>query len=154
MTPPVHSFAEEKRRQAGAAAERMGMDDAFIDQLVEHFYAEVRQEPRLSPIFEAAIGDSWETHLPKMKAFWGAIVFSDGRFKGAPVQTHQRLKNVIPEDFEIWLRLFQKTLDTIAPSMEAKVFLMERAERIAESLKLAMFFRSPKRYAANVEKRI
>ena len=143
MIQPVHSFTAEKRRLAVDAANRMGIDDAFIDLLVEDFYGRVRQDERLSPIFDTAIGERWDTHLPKMKAFWGAIVFSDGRFKGAPVPAHVKLKSVTPEDFTLWLGLFRQTLDAIAPTRDARDFLMERAERIAESLKLAMFFRRP-----------
>ena len=144
MTLTVHPFAADKRRHAREAADRMGLDDAFIDQMVESFYQRVREEPRLGPIFEGAIGKSWGTHLPKMKAFWGAIIFSDGRFNGSPVKTHQALQGVAPEDFKIWLALFRETLEDIAPTPEAKVFLTTRAERIAESLKLAIFFRPPK----------
>lgn len=151
MTFTVHANAEDKRRHAQEAATRMGLDDTFIDLMVEDFYTRVRQESRLGPIFEGAIGQNWESHLPKMKAFWGAIIFSDSRFNGSPVKTHQGLSNVAPDDFEIWLKLFRETLDDIAPTEEAKAFLTTRAERIAESLKMAMFFRAPKQSAEAVQ---
>ncbi len=144
MSFPVHSFAAEKRRRAMTDANRMGIDDSLIDLIVDNFYGRVKQDPRLSPIFDGVIGERWDTHLPKMKAFWGAIVFSDGRFKGSPVKTHQGLVGVTPDDFQIWLTLFRETLEDLAPTPEAKVFLTTRAERIAESLKLAMFCRAPK----------
>ena len=46
---------------------------------------------------------------------------------------------VEPMHFTIWLALFRQTLEDTAASQEAVAYLMERAERIAESLQLAMF---------------
>jgi hemoglobin len=143
MQSAPHPFAEEKRRTAIEAATAMGIDDTLIDRLVDGFYGRVRQDATLAPIFERVIGDQWAHHLPKMKAFWGAIVFSDGRYSGRPVPAHLRLKEVTPENFDVWLQLFQQTLDELAPTQEAKRFLMQRADRIAESLKKAMFFGVP-----------
>ena len=39
------------------------IDDAAIGNLVRSFYAKVRQDPDLGPIFEAAIGDEWDIIL-------------------------------------------------------------------------------------------
>jgi hemoglobin len=46
---------------------------------------------------------------------------------------------VQPWHFNLRLALFRQTLEEIAPTPEAVDYMMVRADRIAESLKLAMF---------------
>ena len=41
----------------------------MIERLVRGFYAKVRTDAVLGPIFEARIRD-WEPHLEQMFAFW------------------------------------------------------------------------------------
>ena len=55
--------AEERRREIQAEAARLGIDDAYISTLVDSFYARIRADETLGPIFEAAIGDRWDQHM-------------------------------------------------------------------------------------------
>ena len=41
--------AEERRREIQLNADRMGIDDAYISELVETFYARVRADATLGP---------------------------------------------------------------------------------------------------------
>lgn len=118
------------------------VDREFIGRLVREFYRRIRADRRLGPIFAGVIGDHWEPHLEKMTDFWSAVMFKDGSYSGRPVPAHVRLKQVREEDFDIWLALFRKTTADMCTPEVAAAF-MERAERIAQSLKLAMFFRLP-----------
>ena len=52
---------------------------------------------------------------------------------------HRKLDGVSAADFTVWLSLFERTLEELAPSPEAVSYFMERADRIAKSLQLAMF---------------
>jgi hemoglobin len=115
------------------------VDRAFIATLVRTFYGRVRADPRLGPIFAAEIADHWEPHLEKMTDFWCAVILKNGAYSGRPVPAHVRLKGVLEEDFDIWLDHFRATASELCPAPLAAVFV-ERAERIARSLKLAMFF--------------
>ncbi|MCC2111416.1 MAG: group III truncated hemoglobin [Hyphomicrobiales bacterium] len=117
----------------------MGIDDAYIDELVESFYARVRRDAVLGPIFDEAIADAWPTHLALMKDFWASVAFNAGRYSGKPVPAHQKLVRIEPGHFGRWLDLFGKTLEDTAPTAAAVDYFMERAARIAESLRLAMF---------------
>jgi len=54
---------------------------------------------------------------------------------------HQKLTQVQHRDFAIWLDLFKQTLADTAPTPEAADYFMERADRIARSLQMAMFDR-------------
>lgn len=118
------------------------VDRPFIGRLVRDFYRRVRADERLGPIFAGVIGEEWEPHLEKMTDFWCAVILKNGAYSGRPVPAHLKLKQVREEDFDIWLGLFRQTAAELCDPEIAVVFV-ERAERIAQSLKLAMFFRLP-----------
>lgn len=120
-----------------------GLDRAFVGKLVREFYRRVRSDSRLGPIFAEVIGEDWEPHLEKMTDFWCAVMFKNGAYSGRPVPAHLKLKKVREEDFDIWLSIFRQTATDLCEPGIAVAFV-ERAERIAQSLKLAMFFRLPR----------
>lgn len=130
--------AEERRRDIQAHAASLGIDDAFIETLVESFYGRVREHDRLGPIFNGEI-DDWPDHLSKLTDFWASVAMNAGRYSGKPVPAHMKIEGVRREDFGEWLGLFRRTLEDIAPGAETVDYFMVRAERIAQSLQLAMF---------------
>ncbi|TIU28338.1 MAG: group III truncated hemoglobin [Mesorhizobium sp.] len=119
---------------------RSGVDRASIGALVRKFYSKVRKDERLGPIFAREIVGDWEPHLEKMTDFWCSVILKSGDYNGRPVPAHLKLQDVVEADFDIWLALFGETAAELFASETAAVFV-ERAERIATSLKLAMFFR-------------
>jgi hemoglobin len=133
---------EEEPRVASARPEmtaalmaRTGLDEDMLAELVERFYGKVRADAVLGPIFEARIKD-WGPHLERMKAFWSSVALMTGRYHGAPVVAHAGLP-VGWGDFERWLRLFRETAGEVCPP-EGAAHLVERAERIAQSLHMAI----------------
>lgn len=128
--------------QGEAPLEHPQVDRAFIGRLVRDFYRRVRKDERLGPIFAGVIGANWEPHLEKMTDFWCSVMLKSRSYQGRPVPAHLKLKQVREEDFDIWLALFRETAGELCPPGVAEVFV-ERADRIARSLKLAMFFRLP-----------
>lgn len=114
--------------------------DAQLADLVSAFYTRVRTDAVLGPLFDAAVGD-WPEHLEKLSDFWSSVMRTSGRYKGNPMAAHIRHAHAIrPEMFDRWLRLWGETADErLAPEHAAMVRL--KAGRIAESLKLALFFR-------------
>lgn len=123
--------------------ERDGLDRALIARIVREFYRRVRLDARLGPIFAREITGDWEPHLEKMTDFWCSVILKNGAYQGRPVPAHLKLKDVKEEDFEVWLRLFRATTADLCDTKTAEVSV-DRAERIAESLKLAMFFKLPR----------
>jgi hemoglobin len=122
------------------AAQRMDhVSEDGIRQLVDAFYTKVRADSELGPIFEHKIKDNWPHHLEKMYAFWSSVMLTTGRYKGNPFAAH--LKHPLtPAMFERWLALWGETVDEMfAP--EIAVQFRAKAQRIAESLQLGMFFR-------------
>jgi hemoglobin len=138
MSSPVIT-AHERRAEIQRRANAIGIDEAYISLLVDEFYRRIRAHDVLGPIFDEAIGDRWDHHLPRMKSFWASVALNAGTYSGQPVPVHRKLTNVEQPHFHIWLDLFHQTLDDTAPSPEVVDYFMERANRIAESLQLAMF---------------
>lgn len=115
------------------------ISEADIERLVRAFYARVRVDPLLEPVFSRAIPGDWESHLRRMCDFWSAVLLKSGRYRGNPMAVHQRLPGLAPAYFGRWLSLFRLTAnETLAPRQVAQV--MERAERIAESLQRGLFY--------------
>ncbi len=116
------------------------LDEALIQRVVYRFYERVRGDAGLATIFERRIGAAdWPAHLEKMTDFWSSVLLMSGRYKGKPLPVHQRLGEARPEHFERWLALFRQTVREECTPGAAEVFI-GRAERIAESLQLAMFY--------------
>jgi hemoglobin len=116
------------------------IDENNIRLLVDQFYRKVRLDPDLGPIFERVIGDDWDEHLAKMRDFWSSVMLTSGKYKGNPVVAHLRLKDVRPALFDRWLALFGETSDELYQQSPGDA-LRTKAARIAESLKIAMFYR-------------
>ena len=119
---------------------QLELDDSGLKSLIDAFYARIRADAALGPIFNDAIGD-WPEHLEKLAAFWSSVMLTSGRYKGQPVPAHMKHKaRITPELFERWLALWAQTTDALMVP-EAAAALQDRAGRIAQSLQLAMFFR-------------
>jgi len=123
-----------------AAEKPLRISEDDIRRLVDSFYAKVRIDPVLGPIFERAIPGDWQPHLEKMYAFWSSVMLTSGRYKGNPVIKHMTIRGMTPELFTHWLALFDTTCRELFEDPLVDAF-RGKAERIAESLKLALFYR-------------
>jgi hemoglobin len=111
-----------------------------IRQLVDAFYAKVRRDPELAPLFLRAIPGDWQPHLNRMYAFWSSVMLTTGRYKGNPVVKHLVIPGIRPQLFERWLALFDETCGELFDDGISEEFRV-KAARIAESLMLALFYR-------------
>lgn len=109
-----------------------------ISALVDTFYDRVWADDRLGPIFSARLDHNRDAHLDRMKLFWASVLLRSGEYHGRPVPKHKALSEVEPSDFVRWLTLFETTAHEILDTNTA-LHVIEKAERIAESLWLAMF---------------
>ncbi len=126
------------------------INEALIEKLVRDFYAKIRADEELGPIFAKVISGDWEPHLQKMFAFWSSLTMLTGRYKGQPMGAHLKLKMVEPQHFDKWLSLFRETANEVCPPPAAAIFI-DKAERVAESLKLGMFFKPEQVAAKNAQ---
>jgi len=114
--------------------------EELLSILVDQFYAKVREDEVLGPIFNGAIAD-WPEHLGKLSAFWSSVMLTSGRYNGSPIASHLKHSGAIrPAMFDRWLQLWRQTArETLDEHGAANV--IAKAERIAESLQLGMFFK-------------
>ena len=114
---------------------RTGIDEAMIERLVHGFYARVRDDALIGPIFASKI-TNWDSHLAKMCSFWSSVALMSGVYHGQPMRAHLPLP-VDTQHFDRWLELFAQTAHEICPPAAATHFI-ERAQRIAESFELGV----------------
>src|SRR5439155_19591996 len=127
--------AERREQITAEIMERTGITETMIERLVRAFYAKVRTDAVLAPVFEARIAD-WEPHLKRMCAFWSSVALMSGRYHGTPMAKHAPLP-VDAGHFDRWLELFEATAGEICPPA-ARTHFVELARRIASSLELGV----------------
>ena len=109
-----------------------------IAALVESFYGKARRDPVIGPVFDAAVAD-WDEHFAKLHDFWSSVMLTTGRYKGNPMAAHFK-QPIEPGFFDRWQALWRETAaELFAPAVAAQ--FIAKAERIGESLKLALFYR-------------
>lgn len=136
MSTPVERTREEVRqaREAKrAAAAALGVDEHYVSELVERFYAAIREDDLLGPIFAERV-ESWPEHLARMKSFWRSILFNSGEFSGNPMVKHVVIPGLEERHFAHWLTLFYATLRDLEGDPGASSLVGERARAIADSL--------------------
>lgn len=113
------------------------IDDRDLARLVARFYATVRNDALIGPVFNDAI-DDWPEHLEKLTDFWSSLMLTSGRYKGAPMMAHLKHRSRITSAmFERWLALWREaTIAEMPPGIAASMQM--KAERIAQNFKLAL----------------
>ena len=124
--------------EAGASLNEMKAieTEADVRLLVDEFYAAIREDELLNPIFTDVAQVNWEHHLPKMYAFWNGLILGMPGYRGQPFPPHTVLP-VGREHFGRWLELFRATVDrhfTGAAAQRAK----DAAGSIAHTFALRM----------------
>lgn len=111
--------------------------EAGLTALVDRFYAKVREDAALGPVFNGAIHD-WPEHLDRLQAFWSSVMLTSGRYKGQPLPAHFKHEAAItPALFERWLALWRETTEELMTPAAAAA-LQAKAGRIAQSLTLGL----------------
>ncbi len=114
------------------------LDEASLTALVPRFYARVRQDEALGPVFNTAITD-WPEHLQKLAAFWSSVMLSTGHYKGQPLPAHLRHQaQITPDMFARWLALWEESATQCLPPQHAAA-VVKKAQLIASSLRMALF---------------
>lgn len=115
-----------------------GVTEEMIHEVVHAFYADVRRDPLIGPIFNRVIPEAeWPAHLSKLCDFWSSVLLMTGRFKGTPMVAHARIADIAPEHFTRWLELFKRTTTRLCPPPAAALFAL-KSEVIAQSLQLGI----------------
>jgi hemoglobin len=120
------------------AMPNLELNKESIATLVHTFYDDVRADPVLAPVFNAAIGDHWGPHLERMVAFWTTTMLKTQPFQGNVFAKHMVLNGITADHFQRWLTMFEATAARLfAPEVADEFTLVAR--RIAASLQLGFF---------------
>jgi hemoglobin len=109
-----------------------------ISTLVDNFYAKVRRDEEIGPIFNAII-DDWPYHLDLLKNFWPTVLLTSGRYKGDPMMKHLQL----PLDHDHFRRANYTLVDLTAkevlpPPIAANV--IAKSQRIAQNFQAGIAY--------------
>lgn len=102
-----------------------------LELLVNSFYAKIRIDELLGPIFNSHIPENkWPEHLAKLADFWETNIFGVAKFKGSPTQKHinvdKNLNYTISQvHFGKWLQLWFETINDL--------FIGENAQRAKDA---------------------
>jgi len=121
---------ENAGHTAGSLFERIGGRPG-LEVLLHHFYADVRQQREIGPIFQAQIQD-WPSHLEKIADFWSGATGGPARYSGPMPQKHFPL-GLGEMHFGAWLDLWRRHCRIRLPPREAEE-MIRLAEAIGERL--------------------
>jgi hemoglobin len=116
-----------------------------ISTLVDRFYAKVRLDSEIGPIFNAIV-DDWPDHLALLKDFWSTVLLTTRRYKGDPMMRHLQLP-LDPDHFSRWLALFAETATEVLPPAIATT-VIDKSQRIAANFKMGIAHQQAKDAAA------
>ncbi|AIY12993.1 group III truncated hemoglobin [Cellulophaga baltica] len=120
---------------------------ADVSILVRSFYAKVRIDKILGPIFNGMITD-WEAHLELLTDFWETQFFLKRKYHGNPIKAHNEVDKkmnhgVTPEHFGLWLNHWFETIDELFTGDTAFI-AKNRARQMNSMLYMKMFENRPK----------
>ena len=98
---------------------RIPVTEAQIDRVVTQFYAAVRDDPVLGPVFARHVAD-WTPHEEKIGRFWRNALLFQHCYDGNPMQVHAAAGDVKGWHFPIWLGLFDAVLAKELPHAQAQ----------------------------------
>ena len=113
-----------------------------IRRMVDAFYARVRQDPLLGPVFEARVAGRWPAHLDTMVGFWSRALLGAGRYAGNPRAVHAGIPDIDEHHFERWLSLFERTLSELFDAATVEM-IQGRARAMAQGLMRGIANRRP-----------
>lgn len=122
-----------------------------IERLVRRFYAQVREDEILAPVFVEQAQVDWNEVIPKITAFWCQLELGVIGFRGNPTRKHEELHAEQPfrsEQFERWVALFHATVDSAwagphADSIKARAVMIGQAQSRMLGLRPGPDFTSP-----------
>lgn len=120
-----------KSSSASSLFDRIGGRRPLLE-LLRYFYADVRQQTEIGPIFTAHIPD-WPAHLEKIADFWSGVTGGPARYGGGMPMKHFPL-GLEEQHFAAWLGLWERHCRArFAPAEAAEMITI--AETIGQRLR-------------------
>lgn len=129
---PEHELGS---REAGAMT---AIDGDMVGDLLDAFYASVRQDAVLGPVFDTLIGDDWPAHVRKITEFWLTALRVSRTYKGSGfMAAHLRHGSIREEHMQRWLVFFAKAVEQKIPA-EHRLAFLNVANAMAENLRTSL----------------
>lgn len=107
-----------------------------IDLVMTRFYAKVRKDPVLGPIFNGHIAN-WPEHEAKIAGFWRNAILFERSYDGNPMRAHMQAGDVRADHFDVWLALFDGVLNDALPNETAAAW-SALVHRIGRGLRMGV----------------
>jgi hemoglobin len=114
--------------------QRIGGHEGILN-LLRHFYADVRQDPLIGPVFNAQIKD-WKEHLDIIASFWETLIGGPRTYAPPMPMKHFPL-HLREEHFKRWLLLWQANCRAQLPTYLARE-MIDLADHIGGKLRLIL----------------
>ena len=111
--------------------QRIGGREGILN-LLRHFYADVRQDPVIGPIFNVQIKD-WKEHLETIAKFWETIIGGPRSYARPMPMKHLPLQ-LQDEHLERWLFLWQANCRAQLPTDIARE-MIDLSQHIGSKLR-------------------
>ena len=108
-----------------------------VGVLVERFYARVRSDAVLAPIFDKALAGRWDEHVATMRKFWCSALRVKRDYRGDMLAAHQKIGKLPRSLFPRWLEHFGKAVDEHFMEAPAEI-IRDRALKTARNLESAL----------------
>lgn len=110
--------------------------------LLRSFYAKVRTDELLGPIFNVRISD-WEHHFEHLTDFWESNLFFQKKYFGDPLQKHVEVDkyhegSINEMHFGVWLNYWYQTIDELFEG-EVATIAKNRARSMGTFIHLKIF---------------
>ncbi len=122
---------------------------ADIGRLVDAFYAAVRADDLLGPVFNVLIpAGGWPAHLSRMTDFWECNLLFRPTFKGNPMQLHRQVDAQYGyatdgRHYERWVALWCRTVDGLFAGEKATLAKGRAAKMGAQLLNKVLEVKPP-----------
>jgi hemoglobin len=115
-----------------------GITTPMVRDVVLRFYATVRRDAVLGPLFEHAIGADWDAHIERIVRFWLTATRLERSYDGSEfMRAHVKHRAIKVEHIPRWLALFEATLaERCSPPQAAA--LLDIAVRMAENIEIGL----------------
>lgn len=127
--------------EAGAfqsRARECGVTAPLVRDVVREFYARVRRDDVLGPLFEHAIGTEWDAHIERIVRFWLTATRLERSYDGSAfMRAHLQHRSIRAEHIPRWLARFDETLAERCSSAQAAA-LRDIATRMAENIEIGL----------------
>jgi hemoglobin len=111
-----------------------------VAALLKRFYAKIRCDPVLAPIYSEVLGEQWDAHIARMQEFWCSALRVKPGYRGDMLAVHQKIGKLKPSLFPRWLARFREAVVECYAEAPAGA-IDDRALKIARNLETALFKR-------------